>query len=367
MSTESKNSWWNLELEGKPDFEMAMKRIYAWYEGEIIDRPPVRFSSHNAEFETANTFQTAKWRNLKDRWFDEEYQVEKFIKSIEGKRFLAETFPVFWPNLGPNVYAAFYGAPLTFGEVTSWAEPILESYDHLAELKFNPENEYFKKLESMTRYALERCPGKFMVGYTDLHPGLDCAAALRGTENFCMDLYDRPVKLKELIELSSRDFPRIFNHFDAMLKEKKQLSVSWMNIPSFGKMHIPSCDFSALISTEQFIEYNLPVLRREVSIMDHNIFHLDGKGAARHLDLILEVPEIHAVQWVQGVGDDKPIMQWIPLIKRIRSAGKSVVVDLDKTELEDFIAAMEPEGLFLCIASESEEEEKEILKRIEKW
>ena len=33
-----------------------------------------------------------------------------FLKSIEGRRFHGETFPVFFPNLGPDVYAAFYGA-----------------------------------------------------------------------------------------------------------------------------------------------------------------------------------------------------------------------------------------------------------------
>ena len=36
---------WNLELEGKPDFEKAMQRIYAWYNQEMIDRPPIRFSA----------------------------------------------------------------------------------------------------------------------------------------------------------------------------------------------------------------------------------------------------------------------------------------------------------------------------------
>ncbi len=42
--------WWPIELEGKPDFEQAMQRVYAWYEGEILDRVPVRFMAHNAAF-----------------------------------------------------------------------------------------------------------------------------------------------------------------------------------------------------------------------------------------------------------------------------------------------------------------------------
>jgi len=81
--------------------------------------------------------------------------------------------------------------------------------------------------------------------------------------------------------------------------------------------------------------------------MTHNVFHLDGKGVAKNIDRLLELPEIQAIQWVQGMGTDTPIMQWIPLLKRIRAAGKSIVVDLALTELEDFIAAMPREGVLL--------------------
>lgn len=61
--------------------------------------------------------------------------------------------------------------------------------------------------------------------------------------------------------------------------------------------------------------------------MTHNIFHMDGKGVAHHMDAILELPNVQAIQWVQGVADDMPIMQWTPLIQKIQAAGKSVVVD----------------------------------------
>ena len=71
----------------------------------------------------------------------------------------------------------------------------------------------------------------------------------------------------------------------------------------------------------------------------------------RHLDRILEIPQIHAIQWVQGVGADLPILQWLPVIKKIQAAGKGVVVDLQLDELEPFIAAMKPDGLFLCLAA----------------
>ena len=356
--------WWNLELAGMPGFEMAMKRVYAWSAGEIIDRPPVHFYANNAVVEQAN--QAYPSENIKDRWFDAEFRVDTFIRSIEGQRFRGETFPVFCPDLGPEVYSAFYGAELVYGEVSSWSKPLVHDWADMAALKLDTGGVYFKKLEELTRCALEKCQGRFLVGYTDLHPGVDCAAAWRDPQRFCMDLYDAPEQANRLINLAIADFKQVFDHFDAMLKSAGQLSVSWLGVPSFGRMHIPSCDFSSLISEEMYVEFGLPILRREVQTMTHNIFHVDGKGVARHLDAILSVPEVHALQWGQGVGDDRPIRQWVPLIKEMQ-ARVPVIVDLASEELDGFMAVMKPEGLFPWIATKSEEEEIAILKRLERW
>jgi len=63
-------------------------------------------------------------------------------------------------------------------------------------------------------------------------------------------MIDNPEEVKRLAELAIADFETIYDHFDAILKAAGQPSVSWMGIPSFGRMHIPSCDFSTMISKE---------------------------------------------------------------------------------------------------------------------
>jgi hypothetical protein len=356
-----------MEIECKPDLEQCLERVYAWYAGELLDRPPVRFSRHNADYELVDT-NGRSWPSLKDRWFDTEYQLEKFTAQLPTKLFLGETFPVFWPNLGPNVFAAGYGCPYIFGEVTAWAEPVLHELSSSGAMPvYDWNNEYLKKLDELTDLAFEQAKGRFLVGYTDIHPGLDWCAALRGTQSLLLDLYDDPELVHALDNTCRADFFKFYDHFDAKRKEQRQLSVTWMNIPSFGKMHIPSCDFSAMISPPQFIEFALPGLVEECLYMDHNIFHMDGKGVARHLDRILELPKLHAIQWVQGMGEDTPVLQWIPLIKKIQAAGKGVVIDITPEELEPFIAEVPAKGMYLCISTGSVEEEKAVLKRIEKW
>jgi hypothetical protein len=355
-----------MELQGKPDFEKSLARIEAWFNHETLDRPPVRFAEHNAEYAASHTMAGRTWSNLKARWFDAEYQVDYFLETIRNRTFCGETFPVFFPNLGPNVYAAFHGGQLEFGEVTSWIEHSVRDWSDIEHVKFRRDNEYFRGIENLMRVALEKCAGRFMVGYTDLHGSLDCVADWRDPQQLCVDLVDAPDKVHEMLAIANENFLPVFDHYDSVLKAHGQLSVTWMGIPTLGKMHIPSCDFTSMTSTEAFCQFYLPTLQREVRHMTHNIFHVDGKGMLRHLDHILAVPQIQAIQWVQGVGDDLPILQWLHVIRKIQAAGKGVVLDLQLDELEPFIAAMKPDGLYLCLAAD-ERDQPDILKRLEKW
>lgn len=56
---------WEIQLETKPDMMQCLERVYAWYDGEMLDRPPVRFSRHNAEYEVKDTSGRA-WASRKD-------------------------------------------------------------------------------------------------------------------------------------------------------------------------------------------------------------------------------------------------------------------------------------------------------------
>jgi hypothetical protein len=363
---QTKNQHWTIELEKKPDFDACMDRIYAWYNQEIIDRVPIRFSAHNAEFSNNIVLPGHLWNNLKERWWNTEYQIDLFEYKLKHSTFNAETFPVFWPNLGPEVYTAFYGVELEYKEVTAYAIPSIESWKQLDNIKLDFSNPYFRKLEEMTHEALKRGKGKYMVGYTDIHSGIDCAAAFRDPQQLCLDIMLEPEQVKKLVDISSRDFHTVYDHFDSILKSHNQLSVTWMGIPSFGKMHIPGCDFASMLSPEDFDTFVLPSIKNEIAPMTHNIFHVDGKGVARHLDKLLELPKINAIQWVQGMGTDTPIMQWVPLIKKVQAAGKSLVIDLEVSELDSFMNEVRPEGIFLCINADLDIQ-NEIIKRVIKW
>ncbi len=349
----------------KPDFDECMARIYAWYEQRLLDRPPVRFHHHNVEYERHRSVD-GPWKTAEERWLDVDFQVKAFVESLNGPPFLGETFPVFWPNLSAVVYNLFLGQGAVFDDVTAWTHPCVDDLDNLPDLSVQWENKYFRTIEALTRRALEAAEGEFLVGYTDMYAGIDCTMGLRGMERMCLDLLTHPEQIKRLIDLAFAEYPQVYRHFDDVLKAHGQLSVTWMNLPSFETFNVLACDFATNIRAEHFDEFCMPVICREAELFRHNVFHMDGPGVARHVDSILTLPNLVAVQWAQGYGRDQPIMQWVPLVEKIQQAGKSVIVDLGLDEIEPFMAAVDPTGIMLWVPADPKDQ-PEVLDTVRKW
>ena len=84
------------------------------------------------------------------------------------------------------------------------------------------------------------------------------------------------------------------------------------------------------------------------------------------VSLFLTLPNLVAVQWVQGYGKDQPISQWVPLIEKIQAAGKSAIVDLGVGELDEFTRRVDPRGILLWVAAEPKDQPA-VLERVRRW
>jgi 5-methyltetrahydrofolate--homocysteine methyltransferase len=199
---------------------------------------------------------------------------------------------------------------------------------------------------------------------------------MRGTQNLCFDLLDTPDIIKELIRQLDGLF---FKYYDAMydIVKNKDGSSSYtaFKIWGPGKTSKIQCDFSSIMSPEQFREFVLPSLKRECVTLDKTLYHLDGTDAIKHLDAVLEIEELNAVQWEPGdYNVDGGAETWYPLYDKIRAADKGLWIAFREGKIEDWIYKAEKlvkrygsSGLYLIFPIMSESYAKEILKAANGW
>ncbi|MEF2795387.1 MAG: hypothetical protein U0N62_07915, partial [Hydrogeniiclostridium sp.] len=78
----------------------------------------------------------------------------------------------------------------------------------------------------------------------------------------------------------------------------------WSTIYSRSPSYVLQCDFCYMIGTDMFEEFVLYTLQRDCLALTNTLYHLDGEGELRHLDRLLSIPALKAVQWVPGA--EKP-------------------------------------------------------------
>lgn len=358
----------NRELKLKPDFARTVERFEAWWVGEVIDRPPVTLSVPPTRPYKGPQKQHA---SLRERWLDVEYAVESAVAHLQRFEYPGDNFPLYWPNLGPEITATLFGCDLEFSEGTSWSKPVVhEPEDWYRILQTPPDfqNPYWQTVERMTDYAIELCDGRYLVGITDLHGNYDILAALRDPQTLCLDMIDYPDLIlqvgRHVAQASVESFERSYQKLAAAGFG----CTTWCNTYHEGRFYVPSCDFWCMVSGEMAREMILPDILYEIESLERGIFHLDGPDALKHLDLLLEMPNLNAVQWVYGAGRG-PAARWVEVYRRCLSAGKSVQVLAENAE--DALLVLEqtgPRGVWLTVGEgfASVEEAEAFLREVER-
>ena len=251
-------------FELKPDFEDVLKRYEAWWDCAIVDRPLVSITFPKPQADAA-PFPRKNHASIRDRWMDTEYMVKTAEAGLRNTVHFADSLPVAWPNLGPEVFSAFYGCEMEYGKDTAWSHPILPDWseESLGKLRLDTNNFYFRKIMEMTDALIEAGRGKFIVGYTDLHGGGDAIAAFREPQELLLDTLEHPMEIKHLCDRITTDFLRVYDLFHEKLAAAGMPSTSWLPATGKGKYHIPSNDFSCMISDQSFEDLFLPGLIRE--------------------------------------------------------------------------------------------------------
>lgn len=353
-----------MPIQAIDDWQKRLDRQDACFNQQVLDRPLVVMSCRKPD---AQPFEPKKHPSHKEAWYDVEFQVAREKNDLENTLYFGDALPYSTPNLGPDFFASLFGGALDFEKGTSYIQHWLADWEEWEDkIKYTENNEYFIKLEELYEAFLTEFRGCAYVGYPDLHPGSDCLAAFRDPMNFNFDTIECPGEISEGLRVVTEQFFKTFDHYYEKLSKAGQACCSWIGIVSRYKYHIPSSDFSYMISPSSFDELFLEGLREENQYFEKNVHHLDGPGCLNHLDSLLTIDELNMVQWVWGAGNGRA-SDHIPTLKKIQEAKRGVHLPVDLDELDIVLKELRPEGVWLKVNITEPDQAEEVMKRVNSW
>lgn len=302
--------------------------------------------------------------NCVSQWEDIGERVERSVYEQQHIKYCCEGFPSVFTNFGPGCLAACIGGSYLPAPQTVWFENrpfFVNDWDNPPSPVLNEKSRMYEMIEGMTAGLLKHSDA-LCTSITDMGGTYDIIAALRGTENLLCDLYDNPDEVKAFRDKIAPIWKEYFLRYSSRLIAEQGCMSSWMPIWSDKSYYPLQCDFCAMISPEMFGEFILPDLDYQTSYMERSVYHLDGPGELPHVEQLLSLKRLNAVQWTSG--DGNPPLEdscWFDLYHRIQDAGKGLILfGVNPNRLEYLLNNISQRGVYMTMGVQDEKTAKEI-------
>ena len=349
----------------KPNLEETKQRYIDWWNHKGII---LNMWEHFQEGVTPHADVPAPkpCHDLNQRWFDPEWRAGYLDWYVAHSCLKADILPVANTQLGPGSLAAILGGVFEGGEDTIWIHPNPDDTD---DITFDPNHPNWLLHKDLLRACKRKAQGHYYVGMPDLMEGLDVLAALKGTDQVLLDTVMRPELLERQIQQVNDIYFRVFDELYDIIREGDEMAFCYFSSWAPGKMTKLQSDISTMISVDDFRRFVQPFIREQCQKIPYTLYHLDGVGAIRHLDALLEIDELNAIQWTPGVGKPQGgSPKWYDLYKKILAAGKSVMacwVTLD--ELRPLLDNIGGDGVHIEMDFHNEREVEEAMRIVEEY
>jgi hypothetical protein len=273
--------------------------------------------------------------------------------------------------IGPGTLGTFLGAEPVLEPTTVWYKPCIEDPESYGKIEFDPEdNEWLEAHLALIDIGVEHADGRYLVGMPDLIENIDVLAAMRGNEMLLMDLIERPDWVQQKVWEINQAFFDAFDLLYERIKDGQGGNVFHaFGLWGPGKTAKTQCDFSCMISEKMFADFVAPALAEQCEWLDYSMYHLDGTTAMQHLDALLEIDALDAIEWtpqagIPGGGDRR----WYDLYRRIKEGGKSVqAVGVGPEEVVPLLDEVGPEGLYISASAESVEQAEALAEMVDQY
>ncbi len=347
----------------KEDWDLARQRLTQWWRHEglalCITAPKDEPWADLPEPEPAATDE--------QRWLDPLWRVRSAEYRMSRTFYGGAAFPYLDSEIGPGSLGAFIGSEPGFAPDTVWYRPCIEDPDTHPELRFAPQNRWFQAHLALIDEGLKAADGRYLVGIPDLIENVDTLAQLRGPQTLMEDMLENPEFVERRVAEINRAY---FQAFDALFERVRDPwggnAFAAFCIWGPGKTAKVQCDASAMFSPAMFARFVSPALAKQCAWLDYSMYHLDGTQCFVHLDNLLAIDSLDAIEWTPQAGiENGGSPRWYDLYRRIKAGGKSVqAIGVEYDEVEPLIDAVGPEGLFIMTTAESEAKARRLLERV---
>ena len=344
----------------KEDWETTKKRYTYWWANEMYDRALVCVTAPKPGA------QRGVWPggpvDLETQWTNVDYMTWRMLENIRTTYYGGEAVPVFSHNWSVG-QALIMGCEPNFAENTVWTDPLPVGDDGYPPIRFVQDGRWWKWMCESTLRAAQASQGRYFVMPMWGNQAGDNLALVRGTTTLLMDTVENPAWVKQAAKKTSDILLEVYAALWPLVGESIsgiEGSINYVSLWSPGKTMGFDCDISCMISPAAFEDLFLPPLIETMRTVDHRIYHLDGTVALQHLELLLRVPEIQAIQWVPGAGRDE-VLHWIPLIQRVQKAGKGIWVSADANDVPALLGEVSASGLCISTHCASEQEARDLV------
>jgi len=359
-----------MSLLYKPDWEKTMENYKAWWAGEDFGRCALSVTGRRTGTEKLTP--PALPDRVEDRWLDYDYLHAKNEYQMQTTFYGGEAIPVWTPgHPGWAGLKALLGAKYVLKETTGWAKPTmaegrLSDYD-MNSLKVDFEGALWKKIAAMHRFSVEEARGKSLPYLSAIGHTGDTLAGLRSTEQLLYDMVDEPEAVHDFdLYIIRHVWKPVFDRlFDIVKDGAFGGCVPWMHIWAPGRCFNPSNDFTYMISSEMYKDVFWDSLQENLSMLDYTIYHVDGVGAFKHVDMLCELDGIDGLQILPGAGKPSPL-HYMDVLKKVQAAGKLLHISIPAREVKDALENLSSKGLYISTSCETEEEARALLKLAER-
>jgi len=334
-------------------------RMMGYWERAAMDRCCAAITVKNPDYDL-----DSKARQF---YFDAEGADKMHRERFANHHYYGEALPCLFPYFGTAGIAEYTGCRAERTPKTTWFEPWMTDDEPDASLITYRCPEAFQNQKDAIARMIQLSGGDYPVSVTDNCGLMDALAAIRGSENLLMDMTENPEFVEEALQRLLPIYKQTQEELFDLVKENNEGSIlSWMHLWAPKRLAQMQCDMCVMISPQMFDRFVMPELEELCDFLDYPVYHFDGQEQIRHLDSLLSLKKLRAIQWTQVAGQPLTV-DFIPVLQKIQKAGKNLVLNIRPQDVVKILDNLSCRGLMIDVRGvQSDEEAQEIMKLIQK-